>query len=116
MAIAFGLKFFISIMVESSLGFLYSLEMFLVFQRVERSLNTIKPHLWMKSLNPQLISLLNDPWCFDIPLKVQGTFINMSLIDPELQSIYFIENSYWNETLLKDFSSNHLNSPIMNLG
>lgn len=56
--------------------------------------NILKPCYWINSLNPGTISLLHDPWCFDIPLAYKPTFINIDLDLNALNISDFINNNW----------------------
>lgn len=78
-----------------------------------RCLKSFKPHLWLRSFNPQSTSLMNDPWYFDVPLPFKPTFLNMNLIDGNTEITVLIEESAWNPRRINDLLSDHLNSPAM---
>lgn len=40
---------------------------------------TLKPYIWIKSVNPSYTFLLHEPWCGDIPIAYKPTYINMNL-------------------------------------
>lgn len=76
--------------------FLFSyLFIYLLFVCWQLTGSNILLHLWINSFNSNCISVLNDPWCFDIPINFKPTFINMDLIDVDIHISRLINESDW---------------------
>ena len=81
-----------------------------------KNMDFIKPYLWINSVDPNSISILNDPWCFEVSISFKSTFINMDLIDNNLWIYDFTDNCNWDFDALTVFLSTNFNSPIRTLG
>lgn len=49
------------------------------FRRLSYSAHKLNSCFWMKSVNPNQTSFLYHPWCTDIPLAFNPTYINTDL-------------------------------------
>lgn len=81
-----------------------------------RIMEIIKPNLWINVVNPFQISILQDPWLFEIPLNYKPTFINM---DIEWDNVFFSDfynDSGWNCSMLNLAFGKNLDSPAIGMG
>ncbi|XP_039130894.1 uncharacterized protein LOC120267295 [Dioscorea cayenensis subsp. rotundata] len=70
------------------------------FRYLTRIAGRLKPNCRINSVNPARTSFLWDPWCFDIPIALKPTFINMD-VDVDLLTVSdVILGDRWNETHL----------------
>lgn len=55
----------------------------------------LKPHCWIKTVNPSCTSLLYDPWYGEISLAYKPTYINMNLDLNLLNCSDFCSDNKW---------------------
>ncbi|XP_039129310.1 uncharacterized protein LOC120265457 isoform X2 [Dioscorea cayenensis subsp. rotundata] len=70
------------------------------YRSLHKAAPQIKPFCRINLINPALTSFCWDPWCFDIPIALKPTFINMN-VDVNLLSISDVVNGdRWCDTSL----------------
>ena len=72
--------------------------------------------MWINSTNPNITSFLEDPWCYEIPLALKSTFLNISFDICSLHVSDFVANSNWDMNKPGNMFGDNLNSSILNLG
>lgn len=78
-------------------------------------------YLWplcrINLVNPLDTSFLMDLWCFDIPIALKPTFININIDFDHFNISNLIQENNWNSTNLYHVLGNNFenNSPIINL-
>ena len=65
-------------------------------------------NLWINDCNPEVTSFLMDPWCFEIPLALKPTFLNMNLPFEEINAAEFVQDGKLNFANLIDCLSEHI--------
>lgn len=76
------------------------------FKGLCATVNILKPNCWIKSVNPGNTSLVNDPWCFEIPLAFKPTCINMDFDLQALSISDLIVIDNWNHQVLRSLFGN----------
>lgn len=61
----------------------------------------LKLFCWLNSVNPNCASLLYDPWCSEIPLAFNPTFLNINSDFTEIRVSYLIFGNDWNTQSLR---------------
>lgn len=88
-----------------------------VFFRVLcKSVDILKPHIWINCINPSITSVLHHPWLFEIPIIFKPVFFNMDMDFENLHLDDFIDNSGWNMHTLNLVLGPIWNSPVINHG
>ena len=78
--------------------------------------NVIKPHLWLKVVNPTNTSSWWDPWVFETPLVVKPTFLNMNVYGNQLQFSGIMEQGCWSASVLVQIFGSLPSSPVLSHG
>lgn len=76
-------------------------------------LDHIRPHLRIREDNPLMVSFLKDPWCFEVPISLRPTFLNVDYVDNDFAIADLILNSNWNFIQISNLLSIHLASPLL---
>lgn len=74
----------------------------------------IKPLIWLNVINPNCTSVLNNPWCFEIPINFKPTFINVDLLDSNIHLADSTDDSNLNFSPNTRHLSNRIDSLIRN--
>lgn len=61
------------------------------------------------------ISVLEDPWIFNMPIRLKPTFVNMDINFDSLQLNNFILNDWWDHSFIQHFLSPLIRPAISNL-
>lgn len=61
-----------------------------------------------------MVSFLKDPWCFEVPISLRPTFLNVDYVDNDFAIADLILNSNWNFIQISNLLSIHLASPALN--
>lgn len=72
------------------------------FRGMYRNAYHIKPLLWMNTINSTLISFLNDPWYFEIPIAYKPTYLNIDIDIDNMQISDLISDNKWNINQLQN--------------
>lgn len=76
----------------------------------------LKPFCWINTINPSITSLLYDSWCFEIPLALKPTYINMHLNLDSLTCSDFCLDNGWDINRLYNLFGSHACEIISRLG
>lgn len=69
--------------------------MFLAFKTHCKITPAVAPNIWVESLSPNYTTFIDDSWCFDIPLVLKPTFINMDLDISNLRTVDIVIDNCW---------------------
>lgn len=83
------------------------------FRILCKTMDLIKPYIWINSVNVNTVSFLKDSRCFDTPLYYKPSYLNMDLDLDNIHISEITDNSTWNFESLKIDFGNFLNSPIL---
>lgn len=69
---------------------------------------------WVKSLNPDNISFMFDPWyCCDIPITFKPTYLNITLVPESIQLSDIYLGNYWDVNKSYYIFGEHLNTHFL---
>lgn len=77
--------------------------------------NQIKPFCRISSVNPNCTSFSWDPWCFDLPIALKPTFINVNVNLDHLSISDFIIGDRWDVAHLCFIFGSNFNMQVCSL-
>lgn len=86
------------------------------FRSLCKNLDATKIYWKLNLVNLNCTLVLEDLWIFDMPINAKSTFVNMDLLNENLQLNEFIHNDRWSLTSLQQFLSPHITPRFTSLG
>lgn len=78
------------------------------FHYLYNAASHIKPYCRIKSFNPHSTFIFQDPWCFDIPIALKPTLLNMNVDAEQLSLMDLVQDGQWkHDNLNQVFGFDH---------